>query len=352
MTRLKNDLLIRTLRGNEVERTPVWMMRQAGRYLPDYMKLKEKYSFFERVQNPELATEITIQPVDQIGVDAAIIFSDILVVLQAMGLEVDLIENKGPVLPDPVRSAHDLIRIHIPDITEALHYVLDAISMTKKELNGKVPLIGFAGAPWTLLCYMVEGKGSKTFDQVKGFAYMQPALAHQLLQMITDTTIAYMKKQAEAGADVLQIFDSWAGLLSPEDFETLSLPYIRQIVSALKDEVPTIIFAKGAWHSLDKMASTGTHALGIDWCIDPVMARRMSGKKIVLQGNFDPAKLLAPIPVIKKEVKNMMNKFGKDHHIANLGHGILPNVPVDHAKAFVDAVKNHQFDPARSIEVA
>ncbi|PWT74059.1 MAG: uroporphyrinogen decarboxylase [Bacteroidetes bacterium] len=349
MATLINDLMIRTLQGKEVERTPVWMMRQAGRYLPDYMKLKEKYSFFERVQTPALATEITLQPVDQIGVDAAIIFSDILVVLQAMGLEVELIENKGPVLPDPVKSAKDLNRIRVPDITETLSYVMEAISMTKTELNGKVPLIGFAGAPWTLLCYMVEGKGSKTFDQVKAFAYLKPDLAHQLLQMITATTIAYLKRQVEAGADIVQLFDSWAGLLSPEDFETLSLPYIRQIVDALSDDVLTIIFAKGAWHSLDKMSMTSAHGLGIDWCIDPVMARKLAGNRIVLQGNFDPAKLLSPIPVIKKEVKQMMNKFGRHHHIANLGHGILPNVPVDHARAFVDAVKSHQFDPAVSM---
>jgi len=194
MTKFKNDLLLSALKGEMVERPPVWMMRQAGRYLPDYMKLKEKYSFFERVQTPELATAITIQPVEQIGVDAAIIFSDILVVPQAMGLEVQLIENKGPVLPDPIKSTEDIKRIYIPDVNEKLNYVFEALQMTKKELNGSVPLIGFAGAPWTLLCYMVEGKGSKTFDQAKAFCYTQPALAHRLLQMITDTTIAYVKQ--------------------------------------------------------------------------------------------------------------------------------------------------------------
>ncbi|MES2329475.1 MAG: uroporphyrinogen decarboxylase [Bacteroidota bacterium] len=339
---LQNDLLLRTLRGEETERTPVWMMRQAGRYLPEYMVLREKYGFFERCQTPELACQITLQPVDIIGVDAAILFSDILVVPQAMGLEVQLIESKGPILPDPIKTAKDLDRVRVPDVDETLGYVFDAIKLIKQELNGRVPLIGFAGAPWTLLCYMVQGKGSKTFDEAKAFCYTQPELAHRLLQMITDTTIAYLQAQVKAGADTIQIFDSWGGLLSPDDFEDLSLQYIRQIVAALKDKVPTIIFAKGAWHSLDAMAATGAHGLGIDWCIKPQTAREFAGKNITLQGNFDPAKLLSPIPVIQKEVKQMMDAFGPGRHIANLGHGILPNVPVDHARAFVDSVKNYR----------
>jgi uroporphyrinogen decarboxylase len=334
-----NDILLKVLRGEAAERTPVWMMRQAGRYLPDYMKLKEKYSFFERVQTPELAAEITIQPVEQVGVDAAILFSDILVVPQAMGLEVQLIENKGPILPEPIQTEKDLQRIRIPDVKESLGYVFDAIRLTKNELHNRVPLIGFAGAPWTILCYMVQGKGSKTFDEAKAFCYTQPALAHKLLQMITDTTIAYLKGQVAAGVDTIQLFDSWGGLLSPGDFEHISLQYIRQIVAALKDEVPTIIFAKGAWHSLQSMAATGAQGLGIDWCISPQMARQFAGENVVLQGNYDPAKLLSPIPVIEKEVKEMLQAFGKGKYIANLGHGILPNVPVDHAKAFVNTVK-------------
>ncbi len=339
---LQNDLLLRTLRGEATERTPVWMMRQAGRYLPEYMVLREKYGFFERCQTPELACQITLQPVDIIGVDAAILFSDILVVPQAMGLEVQLIESKGPFLPDPIKTVNDLSRVRVPDVDETLGYVFDAIKLIKQELNGRVPLIGFAGAPWTLLCYMVQGKGSKTFDEAKAFCYTQPELAHQLLQMITDTTIAYLQAQVKAGADTVQIFDSWGGLLSPGDFEILSLQYIRQIVTALKDLAPTIIFAKGAWHSLDAMAATGAHGLGIDWCINPQTARKFAGSQVVLQGNFDPAKLLSPIPVIQKEVKEMMDAFGPGRHIANLGHGILPNVPVDHARAFVDSVKNYR----------
>jgi uroporphyrinogen decarboxylase len=339
MSVLKNDLLLKALRGEQTSRTPVWMMRQAGRYLPDYIKLREIYSFFERCQNPELATEITVMPVDQVGVDAAIIFSDILVVPQAMGMEVQLIEKLGPLLPAPIKSAADLQRLSVPDVNDTLHYVFEALSLTKKTLDGKVPLIGFAGAPWTLLCYMVQGKGSKTFDEAKAFCFQQPAVAHQLLQMVTDTTIAYLKAQVKAGADCVQIFDSWGGLLSPQDFETFSLQYIRQIVTALKDVCPTIVFAKGAWFALEDMAATGAHGLGIDWCIPPHLARQFAGENITLQGNFDPARLLSPIPEIEKAVKTMLKGFGNQRYIANLGHGILPNVPVDHARAFVDTVK-------------
>jgi len=340
---LKNDLLLRALRGENVERVPVWMMRQAGRYLPEYIKIREKYGFFERCQTPALAAEITIQPVDIVGVDAAILFSDILVVPQAMGLEVQLIESKGPFLPDPIKTKADLNRIRVPEIQETLGYVMDAIKLIKQQLNGRVPLIGFAGAPWTILCYMVQGKGSKTFDEAKAFCYTQPELAHQLLQMITDTTIAYLSAQIEAGADTVQIFDSWGGLLSPADFEVFSLQYIRQIVAAVKDKAPTIIFAKGAWHSLEAMSQTGAAGLGIDWCITAPMARQLAGNNIALQGNFDPAKLLSPIPTIVKETEDMLRAFGKKNYVANLGHGILPNVPVDHAKAFVNTVKNFDY---------
>lgn len=318
------------------------MMRQAGRYLPDYIKLREKYSFFERCQNPELATEITVQPVNQVGVDAAIIFSDILVIPQAMGMEVQMVEGKGPYLPDPVKQIADLKKLRVPDVNESLGYVFDALALTKKTLAGRVPLIGFAGAPWTLLCYMVQGKGSKTFDEAKAFCFTQPAAAHQLLQMITDSTIAYLKGQARAGADVVQVFDSWGGLLSPKDFEEFSLRYIRQIISALRDDALTILFAKGAWFSLKEMSETGASALGIDWCVSADFGRKMAGEKITLQGNFDPARLLAPIADIRKGVKEMIDAFGTERYIANLGHGILPNVPVDHARAFVDAVKEYE----------
>ncbi len=341
MSTLQNDLLLRALKGETLNRPPVWMMRQAGRYLPDYMKLKAKYTFFERCETPELASEITIQPVEQVGVDAAIIFSDILVVPAAMGLEVQMVEGKGPLLPDPIKHINDLKKLHVPDVHEKLQYVFDALSLTKEKLNGRVPLIGFAGAPWTLLCYMVQGKGSKTFDEAKAFCFTQPDTAHALLQMITDTTIAYLKAQVKAGADVVQIFDSWGGLLSPQDFETFSLQYIRQIVAALKEECLTIIFAKGAWFALEEMAATGAHGLGIDWCIKPALARQFAGNNITLQGNFDPAKLLGPIDEIKRSARAMVDAFGTTRYIANLGHGILPNVPVDHARAFVETVKEY-----------
>jgi uroporphyrinogen decarboxylase len=342
MTQLKNDLLLRALRKEKVERPPVWMMRQAGRYLPDYIRLREKYDFFTRVQTPELATAITLQPVDQVGVDAAIIFSDILVIPQAMGLEVLMEEGKGPSLPKTIKTQADIDVLLTVGAEQGLQYVYDALSLTKKELNGRVPLIGFAGAPWTILCYMVEGKGSKTWDKAKQFAYTQPALTHQLLQKITDVTIQYLKAQTKAGADTVQVFDSWAGSLSPADFKTFAQPYLFQIADALKDDAPVILFPKGSWYALKDLSESSAAGIGIDWCVSPQMARELTGNKITLQGNFDPAKLLAPIPDIKKAVKEMIDGFGVQNYIVNLGHGITPNVPVDHAKAFVEAVKEYK----------
>jgi uroporphyrinogen decarboxylase len=342
MTALKNDLFLRALRKEKVERPPVWMMRQAGRYLPDYLKLKAKYDFFTRVQTPELATEITLQPIDQVGVDAAIIFSDILVIPQAMGVEVLMEEGKGPSLPKVMQTQQDIDALTTEGAEESLKYVLDALSLTKKELNGRVPLIGFAGAPWTILCYMVEGKGSKTWDKAKQFAYTQPQLAHQLLQKITTITIQYLKAQVRAGADTVQVFDSWAGSLSPADFKTFAKPYLLQIADAVKDDAPVILFPKGSWYALKDLSQSSASGLGLDWCVEPKFARELTGNNITLQGNFDPAKLLAPIPEIKKAVKEMIDGFGVQNYIANLGHGITPNVPVDHAKAFVEAVKEYK----------
>ena len=339
---LKNDLLLRALKGETVERVPVWMMRQAGRYLPDYLKLKAKYDFFTRVETPELAAEITLQPVDQIGVDAAIIFSDILVIPQAMGLTVLMEEGKGPSLPNTVASQSDVDRLVTSDVEESLKYVMDALSLTKKELNGKVPLIGFAGAPWTILCYMVEGKGSKTWDKAKQFAYTQPLVAHELLQKITDITIQYLKAQVAAGADTVQVFDSWAGSLSPADFKQFAQPYLIQIADALFPLAPVILFPKGSWYAIEDLSRSSAAGIGIDWCIEPKLARTLSGNRITLQGNFDPAHLLSPIPEIQRRVKEMIDGFGTSRYVANLGHGITPNVPVDHARAFVEAVKNYK----------
>ena len=337
----KNELFLKALKGEVLERPPVWMMRQAGRYLPDFMKLKKKYDFFTRCQTPELATEITLMPIDQIGVDAAILFSDILVVLQAMNIPVEMRDGVGPFLPTPIRTRADLDQVIVPDIEESLGYVLDAVKMTQAELNGSVPLIGFGGSPWTLLCYAVQGQGSKTFDIAKEFCFKEEVLAHQLLQKITDTSIAYLRAKVAAGADAIQLFDSWGGLLSPEDYQKFSWPYLQQIVAALKDITPVIVFGKGCWFALPEMAKSGASALGVDWTCSARNARYLSGGQITLQGNYDPARLFSPIFQIKKDVKQMIDAFGKDRYIVNLGHGILPNIPVDHAKAFVDAVKEY-----------
>ncbi|MDA9365599.1 uroporphyrinogen decarboxylase [Flavobacteriaceae bacterium] len=338
---LKNDLFLKALNGETVNRPPVWMMRQAGRYLPDFMKLKAKYEFFTRCQTPELATEITIMPIDQIGPDAAILFSDILVVLQAMQIPVEMKDGIGPWIPNPIRSSEQVSQVIVPDIHEHLGYVLDAVKMTKQALNDRVPLIGFAGSPWTLLCYAVQGQGSKNFDIAKGFCFSQPEAAHALLQKITDTTIAYLKEKVKAGVHAVQVFDSWGGLLSPDDYSIFSWPYIQQIIDALKEDIPVIVFGKGCWFALNEMGRSGASALGVDWTCTARNARYLSGGQITLQGNFDPSRLLSPIPEIKASVHKMINEFGKDKYIVNLGHGILPNIPVDHAKAFVDAVKEY-----------
>ena len=336
---LQNDLLLRVLRGEPAERVPVWMMRQAGRYLPEYIALRNKYDFFTRVQTPELAAEITLQPIDIVGVDAAIIFSDILVIPQAMGLTVEMVEGRGPMLPEVVRTQNDVDKLITQDVPEHLDYVMKALQCTKDGLAGRAPLIGFAGAPFTILCYMVEGKGSKTWDKAKEFMYTQPQVAHSLLQKITDVTIQYLKAQVKAGADAVQVFDSWAGCLSPADFKTYAQPYLLQISEALAPHAPVIIFAKGSWYALKDLAASTASALGVDWCIAPQVAREFTGNTKVLQGNFDPSKLLSPVEEIRKEVMQMIDAFGKDNYIANLGHGIMPHVPVDHAKAFVEAVK-------------
>ena len=339
---MQNDLFLRALKGEVVERPPVWMMRQAGRYLPDFMTLKAKYDFFTRCRTPELATEITVMPIDQIGPDVAILFSDILVVPQAMNIPFEMKAGTGPWLPNPVRTAADVDAVIVPDVEEELSYVMDAIKMTKQELDGRVPLIGFAGSPWTILCYTVEGQGSKSFDKAKGFCFSQPLAADTLLQKITDTTIAYLKAKVKNGVDAVQIFDSWGGMLAPDDYKEFSWKYIQQIIDALKDEAPVIVFGKGCWYALDTMASSGASAVGVDWTITPELARKWTNNSVTLQGNFDPSRLLSPISDIERMTTEMIDGFGKDKYIANLGHGILPNIPVEHAQAFVSAVKNYK----------
>lgn len=339
---IKNDLFLKALKGETVERPPVWMMRQAGRYLPDFMTLKEKYDFFTRCRTPELATEITVMPIHQVGTDAAILFSDILVVPQAMNIEVEMRPGVGPWLPNPIRDRKTLDQVVVPDVYEELGYVYEAIKMTKQELNDEVPLIGFAGSPWTIFCYCVQGQGSKNFDKAKEFCFTEPEMAHELLQKITDTTIAYLKGKMEAGVDAVQVFDSWGGMLSPVDYQEFSWPYIQKIIDALKDEIPVIAFGKGCWFALDTMAKSGATALGVDWTCSARNARYLTGGNITLQGNFDPSRLFSPPKEIKKMVLQMIDEFGKDRYIVNLGHGILPNIPVENAKAFVEAVKEYR----------
>jgi len=338
---IKNDLFLKALKGETVERPPVWMMRQAGRFLPEFMAIRDKYDFFTRCRTPELASEITVQPIRRFGMDAAILFSDILVIPQAMNIEVQMKPNFGPFLPNPVRDQIAVDNVVIPDVDVELGYVMKAIKATKEKLNNEIPLIGFAGSPWTILCYVVQGQGSKTFDKAKEFCFTNPVAAHQLLQKITDTTVAYLKAKVKAGVDAVQIFDSWGGMLSPIDYQEFSWQYINQIIEALKDDAPVIAFGKGCWFALQDMARSNASALGVDWTITPQNARYLSGGNITLQGNFDPARLLSPPAEIKKMVNKMINEFGKDKYIVNLGHGILPNIPLDNAKAFIDAVKEY-----------
>lgn len=339
---IKNDLFLKALRGETVERPPVWMMRQAGRYLPEFMALRDKYDFFTRCQTPELAAEITVQPLRRYGMDAAILFSDILVIPQAMGIEVQMKPNFGPYIPNPIRTQRDLDKVVVPDVNEELGYVMDAIKLTKQMLDDSVPLIGFAGSPWTILCYCVQGQGSKSFDLAKTLCFTQPKVAHELLQKITDTTIAYLKEKVKAGADVVQIFDSWGGMLSPTDYTEFSWNYIHQIVDALKEVAPVIVFGKGCWFALKDMAQSGASAIGVDWTCSAQNARYLTGGQVTLQGNLDPARLLSPPEDIKKMVWDMIDAFGKDRYIVNLGHGILPNIPLENAQAFIEAVKSYR----------
>lgn len=340
-TMIKNDLFLRALKGENVTRPPVWMMRQAGRYLPEFMEIRDKYDFFTRCQTPELASEITVQPLRRFGMDAAILFSDILVVPQAMGIEVQMKSDFGPYLPNPVRSAKDVDKVHLPDVGDSLGYVMAAIRMTKEKIDGEVPLIGFAGSPWTLLCYCVQGQGSKSFDKAKAFCFSQPEAAHRLLQKITDTTIAYLKAKVAAGVNAVQVFDSWGGMLSPVDYQEFSFNYIQQIVDALKVKTEVIVFGKGCWFALGEMARSGASAIGVDWTCSAKNARYLTGGDVTLQGNFDPARLLSPPATIKSMATQMVREFGKDRYIANLGHGILPNVPIENARAFIEAIKEY-----------
>ena len=335
---IKNDLYLRALRGETVERPPVWMMRQAGRYLPEFIALRDQYDFFTRCQTPELAAEITVQPIRRFPLDAAILFSDILVVPQAMGIDFKMKESVGPWLDTPIRTLEQVQNLQVEGAEENLKYVYDAIDITLQKLENEIPLIGFAGSPWTLLCYCVEGKGSKSFDIAKSFCFTQPEAAHLLLQKITNVTIAYLKRKVQCGVSAVQIFDSWGGMLSPEDYQEFSWKYINQIVEALAPEAHVVVFAKGCWYALEEMTKSKVSALGVDWTITPELARKFTNNSITLQGNFDPARLHSSPEVIRKMVHEMIDRFGKDKYIANLGHGILPNIPLENAEAFIRAV--------------
>ena len=335
---IKNELYLRALRGETVERPPVWMMRQAGRYLPEFIALRDQYDFFTRCQTPELAAEITVQPIRRFPLDAAILFSDILVVPQAMGIDFKMKESVGPWLDTPIRTLEQVQNLQVEGAEENLKYVYDAIDITLQKLENEIPLIGFAGSPWTLLCYCVEGKGSKSFDIAKSFCFTQPEAAHLLLQKITDVTIDYLKRKVQSGVSAVQIFDSWGGMLSPEDYQEFSWKYINQIVEALAPEAHVVVFAKGCWYALEEMTKSKVSALGVDWTITPELARKFTHNSITLQGNFDPARLHSSPEVIRKMVHEMIDRFGKDKYIANLGHGILPNIPLENAEAFIRAV--------------
>ncbi len=335
---IKNDLYLKALRGETVERPPVWMMRQAGRFLPEFRAMRDRYDFFTRCRRPELASEITLMPIRRFPLDAAILFSDILVVPQAMGLDFEMREGVGPWLENPVSSMADVEKVEVPNVDDTLGYVFDAIELTLQKLDNEIPLIGFAGSPWTILCYCVEGKGSKNFDVAKTFCFTQPEAAHLLLQKITDTTIAYLKRKVEKGVSAVQVFDSWGGMLSPEDYQEFSWQYIQQIVDALKPLTHVVVFGKGCWFALDEMSKSGASALGVDWTVSPENARKLAGNEITLQGNFDPSRLHSTPETIRKMVDDMIRRFGKDRYIANLGHGILPNIPVENAEAFIRAV--------------
>jgi len=317
-------------------------MRQAGRYLPEYRAIRQKTDFLTLCKTPELAAGVSIQPVNILGVDACIIFSDILVLPEAMGMELVIEEGKGgPRFPHPLRSRAEIGKLSVPDPVRHLRFVLDALQLVRKGLSGRVPLIGFSGSPWTLASYMVEGTGTKNFRHIKELIYTDPKDAHALLDKLARAAAAYLNAQIESGAQAVQIFDTWGGILPQEEFREFSLRYIQQVLQLLRrDGAPVIVFCKDCGHSLEAIADSGSDVVGLDWTVDIGKAREMVGSYVALQGNLDPSLLYAPPDRIRAGVKRILEKFGKGPgHIFNLGHGIAPDVPVEHAKALVQAVK-------------
>jgi len=337
----KNDLLLRACAGESLERPPVWMMRQAGRYLPEYRAVRARSDFLSMVRSPELAVEVTLQPVDLVGVDAAILFSDILVIPEAMGLPLTVDEGVGPRFGSTIRTPADLARLRDPLADGQLEYVTDAIRLARRELDGRVPLIGFAGAPWTLASYMIEGQGTKSFSVAKRILVQSPALAHDLLGRLADAVGRFLCAQVEAGAQVVQVFDSWAGALGPEDYRTFALPSLARAVAIARTAgAPVIVFSPGAgWALPEILEATQADVVGVDWHVAPATARRQLGSQQVLQGNFDPCWLYGTPAEIRQRAHAMLDAFGAGPLIANLGHGILPDTPVASARAFIDAVK-------------
>ena len=333
---MTSDLFLRTCRGERGPRPPVWMMRQAGRYLPEYREVRKTADFLTLCTTPELAAKVTLQPIDRLGVDAAILFSDILVPAMAMGLEVAF--DPGPVLARPLRSAEDAAALSVPDIEEAVPYVFETIRVVRRELAGRVPLIGFAGAPFTLAAYLVEGEGSRTFGRWKRMLYAAPEVAEAILEKTTAVTIAYLTAQVKAGAQAIQLFDSWAGLVSAEDYGRFSLPYVKRVIEAVRAEgVPTIYFALDTAHAADLMRTCGADVIGVDWR----MRLNEGDGRHVLQGNLDPCALLTdPKTVVRRTQAMLEDGAALPGHIANLGHGILPETPLDNAIAFVETVRD------------
>jgi uroporphyrinogen decarboxylase len=347
---LQNDLLLRAARGEPVERAPVWVMRQAGRYLPEFREMRAERDFFTVCQTPELACEVTLQPIRRFpGLDAAIIFSDILVIPQALGMVVEMKPGVGPVFEKPLAQPADLDNLTVPDVKEALKYVYDAISLTRHKLEGKVPLIGFTGAPWTLMAYMIEGGGSKTQSKAKRWLYQHPEASKRLLSLLASVCSQYLVEQVRAGAQLLQIFESNAEYLGSEQFETFALPYLRKIAQEVKESlasqnlshVPMTVFAKGGHYALSSLANSGYETVGLDWTIDPAQARQVVGPGVTLQGNLDPCALYAPVEELDKMTKEMVSKFGGQRWIANLGHGIYPDMDPGHLEVFIQAVHKH-----------
>ncbi len=353
MSQLHNDTLLRALRRQPTEYTPVWIMRQAGRYLPEYRRLRaEAGDFMSLCRNPELACEATMQPLRRFPLDAAILFSDILTIPDAMGLGLFFSEGEGPRFKHPLRTAADIDRLAAPAVDGELRYVVEAVARIRRELAGRVPLIGFAGSPWTLATYMIEGRSSRSFALAKGLLWDQPAAAHKLLAVLADAVTDYLSAQIAAGAQAVMVFDTWGGILSPALYREFSLDYMSRIVAGLErgdgpERVPVILFTKGAGGRLGAMADSGCDALGVDWTVDLAEARALTGDRVALQGNLDPATLYASPDAIRREVAATLKSYGGGPgHVFNLGHGVTPDVDPEHVGALVKAV--HEFSRKRS----